>query len=92
MPEITVNGKQVVIRESFPAGEFFDLPRLWAGSEELPFGEWVEVMARFIESWEFDGEPADVQSWEALDAFREIAPINNEINLLVMGMLTDAKN
>jgi len=92
VPEITINGKQVIIRDSYPAGEFFDLPRQWAGSEDLPFEEWVAIMARFIESWGFDGDPADAEAWQALDAFREIAPINNEINLLVMGMLTDAKN
>lgn len=92
MPKVSVNGKAIVIRDSFPAGEFFDLPRRWSESDDLPFDEWVQVMGRFIESWEFTGDPTDVKAWEKLDAFREIAPINREINKFVTGLLTNAKN
>ena len=81
-----------MLRESFPAGQFHDLPKQWANSDELPFPEWGAVMAQFVESWEFDGDPAEVASWENLDSFREIAPIARAINQFVIGMLTDAKN
>jgi len=92
MPKKTVNGKRVVFRESFPAGEFYDLPQKWAGADELEFPEWVAVMSRFIESWEFKGDPTDVKAWEALDAFKEVTPIGREINQFVIGLLADAKN
>lgn len=92
MPELTVNGKKVIIRDSFPAGEFHDLPRQWAEADDLPFAERVVILARFIESWEFGGKPDDVKAWEKLDAFREMAPIQRHINQFVIGLLADAKN
>jgi len=92
MAEIVINGKVVVFRESFPAGEFHDLPRQWAEADDLPFAERIVVFARFIESWEFEGEPSESKSWEALDAFREMAPIQRHINQFVIGLFADAKN
>lgn len=90
--EIKISGKKVVLRQSFPAGEFHDLPRAWAGADELDFTERVSVFARFIESWEFDGDPHDPASWQKLDAFREVAPIERHINQFAIGLLSDAKN
>ena len=82
----------MVIRDSFPAGEFHDLPRQWAGMDDLPFEERVKVMARFIESWEFDGDPDNAKTWLEMDAFREVMIIQRYINQFVVGLIADAKN
>ena len=63
MPEITVNGKRVTIREHFPAREFWNLPQQWAAFDGEDFDEWARIMGKFITSWEFDGEPTDPVAW-----------------------------
>ena len=92
MKEIVVNGKTVVLRDSFPVKEFHDLPLLWAEAGELPFEERVRVYSRFIISWEFTGKPDSVSSWEELDAFREMTPLLREIDTFIVGMIANSKN
>ena len=92
MPELQINGRKIVLRETFPAGEFYDLPKKWAEEDELDFAEWAKLMGRFIVSWEYEGSPQDPQAWERLDAFRDIARLRLEINRFIIGMISDAKN
>jgi len=54
------------------------LPEAQRGMAVLAKLEWPSVRAMFaasIASWEFDGDPADVSSYDRLDLFQESLPL-----------------
>lgn len=78
----TINGKEVVFRERFPAKEFWDLPakivqlhRMRGGQEEFDMQLAVPLLARVIESWEYEGDPADEASFGELDVLGDLLPL-----------------
>lgn len=82
MPEI--NGKRVEFKQRFPARENWDLPRVISslGSQAqggaIDFEASVPVLQRMIDSWDFDGDPKDAESYGELDLFRELIPLLKE--------------
>lgn len=75
--EIEVNGKTVVLRTKLPAKANWDLMKKFENFNpaELEFDEVADVIKRFVESWELDGDPKDTDSWEDIDMFTELFPI-----------------
>ena len=61
MPEITVNGKRVTIREHFPARDFWSLADTWSNLDETKsYDEWAAAVSRAVTSWELR---ATRQTW-----------------------------
>lgn len=81
MPEI--NGKMVILRRKLPAKHWWPLlPKLSKMGEKgvnpLDVLDWPTVCAMVaggVESWEFEGEPADPEAVGALDTFVELTPL-----------------
>ena len=78
----TINGKEVIFREHFPAKDFWDLPakiaklaRMRAGQEEFDMKLAIPLLTRLIESWEHEGDPADESSYDDLDILGDILPL-----------------
>ena len=77
----TINGKEVVFRDRFPAKDYWDLPgALSAVATQAQDGKMdlkaaVPVLQRVVKSWEFAGEPKDAESFGELDIFRELIPL-----------------
>ncbi len=90
---VTVNGKRITIRESYPAGEYWDVFQKWVKQTEFKSGkELFTLLGRFIESWEFPGKPEDPAAWETLDVFAEFEPIRAAINQFVSDRFGAVKN
>jgi hypothetical protein len=85
MPEITIAGKRVVIREDYPARENWDLPNLLGAmaGDGTPGSMNMEkapaLLARVIESWEFDADPSDVEAYGDMNLWRELLPLTNHV-------------
>ena len=78
--EIVVNGKKVVLREKYPVRDFEHLRREFAKiTVDSGWQERAAVNRSFVESWEFDGDPADPESWGDLDMFTESLAIEKAI-------------
>ena len=84
MHKVTINGKAVEIHDSFPAGEWHErFLRFDSYKTTGDFEHDTKPYLAFIKAWEFDGDPADVDSWRALDYFREYVPIINAVGELI---------
>jgi len=82
---ITINGKQVHIKSHFPARDNWDLPQVLMafanqGSDKLDMQRVVPALPRLIESWEFEGDPAEEDAYGDLDLFRELIPLVREVS------------
>ena len=77
MPEFTIAGKRVTLRERFPASEFWDMPKLISDlvGEGTDYEKHIPLLLRLIESWEFDGDPTDPEAYGELDILRELRPL-----------------
>ncbi len=68
--DIDVRGTRVVLRDRLLARDAWPLRNLMARAtqgETLSFEEEAGALALLVESWEFDGDPKDVESYAALD-------------------------
>lgn len=68
--EIDVRGKKVVLRDRIPAREGWplrDLVLRGAQGERLSFDEEAQALSYMVESWEFDGDPREAESYAGLD-------------------------
>lgn len=90
----TINGKEIVFREHFPAKDFWDLPakivqlhRMRSGREEFDLKLAVPLLARLIVSWEYEGDPTDEVVYGELDVIRDLLPLvqlaTDQLNRLV---------
>ena len=78
--KVTVNGKKVVLRERFPVREFDGLRKKFQQlTPDMPWKQRASIMMEFVESWEFDGDPKDDESWGDLDLFSESLPLETAI-------------
>lgn len=77
--EIVVAGKRVVLRQRFPLKENADLLKLWFEASAADMNTVVPLCQRHIESWEFDGDPQDLATWEEMDVISEVRPIWNAV-------------
>ncbi len=93
MPELNINGKAVVLREEYPAEKYWSLFQEWTQQTEMKSGkELFKFLGRFVESWEFPGDPADPKAWGEFDMFTELEPIRSAINVFVNKRYGAVKN
>ena len=91
--DITVGGKAVAFRDSYPVAEFGGLrKRIAALDADAEWDARAKVLREFVESWEFDGEPQDVQSWGKLDFFEMQAIENAVATEIIQARAVYAKN
>lgn len=66
--DIYIQGVRVALRERYPASEFGDLKkRIQSHDSGANWDADAKLLRSFIESWDFDGDPQDVQAWGNLD-------------------------
>lgn len=97
MATLTVAGTSVVVRDRLPARVHYALPRaINANVGAISFEEQVGPLAACVESWEFAGDPADLNAWAELDVFSEFLPLWNALVShfvqRMVGQLADQKN
>lgn len=73
--EVTVSGKKVKLYDKLEARRNWDVMQKWQKLDPNNFDDVAGFMARLVESWEFPGDPADVESYAKLDLFTEFTPI-----------------
>ena len=68
--DITSTKKRVTLREEYPNREFSDLRAQIQGiGEDTQWDARAKIMREFVESWEFKGDPKNIDSWGDLDFF-----------------------
>ena len=88
MSEIVIGGKRVTIRTSFRGREWYSLPGLyrkaWKGAgADGNYAAVIPFLARVVESWEFEGDPAEEAAYEQLDLLSELVPLADQALLAV---------
>jgi hypothetical protein len=69
--EFSVGGKKVVLKDYLPSSKALGIFRGIERARDLgslSVKDQVEDLIPAVESWEFDGDPAKLKSWENLDA------------------------
>lgn len=91
MAEVTINGKRVVLKDALCGRDGWrvvELLRKFADPKQTAtYEDNCEIMSLVVDSWEFDGDPADPASYDALDTFREFNPLGFEVGTHVNEML-----
>lgn len=82
-PTFEVNGKTVTLRERFPLEEFFNLPALADQIDLKDARTAIPLLAAVVESWSFDGDPGDYDSYVGMDAVTEFLPMLNYVSQYV---------
>lgn len=93
--DVTVSGKRVTLRGRLPARANWDLlTRYGQGLElqEMAFDDVVDLLRRVIEAWEFDGDPAEVESYSELDLFGEFMPLVVAVSQQLSAIVSGEKN
>jgi len=87
MPEI--NGKQVTFKAELTNREGWNVSPTMAALAEaqnegatvkalfnaVSYDDALRLMSTLIESWDFDGDPGNADSYEALDLYTEVFPL-----------------
>jgi len=91
--EIVVNGKKVVLRESYPTREYDKLRKQFAELDnDTPWRKRAAFLRNFIDSWEMESDPKDIEAWGDLDFFSETLAIEKAIGDLITEKAVWAKN
>lgn len=92
--EITLTtGKKVVLRERYPTREFDDLRKKLANmNADIPWLKRAILLRRFVEAWDFEGDPQKPEAWGDLDLFTEFTAIELAVAELLDTMVSTAKN
>ncbi len=106
MATVCIAGKNVVLRDRLPIGEFHRFVAAARGmfpvgsradGSPISFEEQVGPILPIVESWEFECDPRDLAAVGAtLDAYEEFIPlwnaISEHINAKIVAMLEREKN
>lgn len=76
---LTINGKRVTLKRRLPMRDAPRLPALLQACGDGDYRTQTAVLQALVESWEFDGDPSDPASYEALDVFSEFVPLSDAI-------------
>ena len=90
--DIQINGKRVTLRDKIEARWFDELLELVEAFNDttrkklsfmpipLKFTELVKLGQMSVESWEFDGDPKENESWARLDLTLELLPLITQLS------------
>jgi len=95
--EITVNGKRVVLRDKIEAKRGWNVVVMKSdvftrGLAGLTFEDVAALGTVAIASWEFDGDPAIVESYAELDLVTEFIPLTKELGNWLGAKFNPPKN
>lgn len=78
-PTFKVAGKIVTLRKRLPAGEGGKVYGLLQAGSMTDMLSYAPFLALLIEAWGFEGDPRDVQAYDALDTPSELMPLISEV-------------
>ncbi len=83
LTDVEIGGKKVTVRTSFRGKQWWSLPADYrAAGKAIQSGDYsgvIPFLARVIESWDFEGSPAEPASYEQLDVLSELMPLAGEV-------------
>ncbi len=83
MPEFTIAGKRVVVRDDYPANEFWELPNLLLAvsgeKKSMNMRAAPALLASVVVSWEFEGDPHDADAYGCMDMLRVLIPLTTAV-------------
>ena len=93
--DVTINGKRVTLREKLAARDNWDMVQGFGDGvnlSDMSFETATGIFRRFVESWEYEGDPALVESYAELDLFREYMPLMQAVSERISALMGSAKN
>ena len=58
----------------------------------MTFEQVTDLFRRFVESWEYDGDPASIDSYRELDLFKEYMPLMSAVSERMKAVFGEGKN
>jgi len=86
--EFQVAGKKVVLRERISLGDGYNIIGLFSSIDSNDLRTSIPIMAKMIESWEFEGDPSDSAAYDKLDVLIEIIPMSRKINARINALMS----
>jgi len=94
--QITLNGKTVTYRDKFPAKQSWPLMQLFDGFKGglagISFEMAAGLLAAAVDTWEYEGDPHDLASYENLDLFGEMIPMLEPVTTIITRRAEPQKN
>jgi hypothetical protein len=95
--DIEINGKRVTFRDKIEARSGWNTivrraEKLSAGLDKLEFDDLAAVGVAAVESWEFEGDPGQVESYAHLDLVAEFVPLARELGDWLAARFNPPKN
>lgn len=95
--ETIINGKRVVFLDKVPAKVGWNIlvnhsDILGKPLNTIVFDDVVTLLQIAIESWEFDGSPAEASSYDNLDVVSEILPLATALGTWISEHFATPKN
>jgi len=83
MAEVVIAGKKVILKERVGGKDGWNALRIISrhfkkGTDpiaNMEFEDAVAICKSMIESWEFEGDPSAIESYQALDTITEFFPL-----------------
>lgn len=83
--EINIGEKTVTLQHRFPMREWDSVRGQFNNlTSDTPWQKRAGLLRRFVLSWEFDGDPQDIEAWGDLDLFEEVLPLEQAIVDLIL--------
>jgi hypothetical protein len=73
--DLSINGKAVHLKQRLPLKDGHRLPLLLKACEDGDLLSQVKVLSLVVESWDYEGDPAQASAYDELDVFTEIIPM-----------------
>ena len=86
--EFQVAGKKVVLRERISLGDGYNIIGLFSSIDSNDLRTSIPIMAKMIESWEFEGDPSDPAAYDKLDVLIEVIPMSRKINARINALMS----
>ena len=95
--DVTINGRRVTLRGKLPAADNWDMLAQFGQTGEfdlrtMTFEQVTDLFRRFVESWEYDGDPASIDSYRELDLFKEYMPLMSAVSERMKAVFGEGKN
>lgn len=84
MKDVKINGRAVTLYDAEFPGERFHASFVAMSGYKMTgdFTHDIGPYCPFVDAWEFDGDPAEVENWAKLDYLKVIAPLLKEIRAI----------
>jgi len=86
--EFTIAGKRVVVKQDLTLEDGYDIFGLLIKVDSTDVRTQVPLAVKMIESWEFEGDPHNLETYNKMDVIRVLIPLFRRIIKHVNDMMS----